>query len=84
LSLLLQLKCFRKRFNFIAAWVIDSFWVDRIPRFAKSSSYFDHIFITIEEGIERWSRIQTLQLHGYHVLLMCFTEVVKTPHGNGL
>lgn len=55
LNLLLQLKGYRKRFDFVAAWVIDSFWIDRVPKWVGLSNHFDHIFITTEEDIECWS-----------------------------
>lgn len=54
MSLLLQIPNFRSRFKFISAWVIDSFWIDRIPKFVKSSNYFDHIFVTTEEDVTDW------------------------------
>lgn len=44
----------RKRFKFIAAWVIDSFWIDRIPKIIKHSSQFDHLFITSGEDVADW------------------------------
>lgn len=57
LSLIFQLKNFRNRFDYIAAWVIDSFWVDRIPKFAKVSGIFDHIFITSAEDVDEWEKV---------------------------
>lgn len=44
----------RKRFGFIAAWVIDSFWVESIPKLVTLSHHFDHVFITTEEDIPAW------------------------------
>jgi len=57
LSLIFQIENFKYRFDYIAAWVIDSFWVDRIPKFVRVSGYFDHIFITSAEDIEEWEQI---------------------------
>jgi len=56
LSLVFQIENYRKRFDYIAAWVIDSFWVDRIPKTVKLSGVFDHIFITSKEDIGEWVR----------------------------
>ena len=50
-----QIKGWRKRFRCLAVWVIDSFWVDRIPKAAKLSRPFDHIFITSEEDVAAWT-----------------------------
>ena len=50
-----QITNWRKRFKFLATWVIDSFWIERIPRLAKFSRPFDHIFITLEEDACAWS-----------------------------
>lgn len=57
LPLILQIPKIRKRFKFIGVWVIDSFWVDRIPRTIRASNYFDHIFITSEEDVNEWERL---------------------------
>src|SRR5450755_1740351 len=46
----------RKRFRFIAAWVIDSFWLEWIPATIRLSLPFDHIFITSGEDIDGWYR----------------------------
>jgi len=57
LPVIFQIPNIRKRFDFIAAWVIDSFWIDRIPRTIKASKYFDHFFITSKEDIPQWERM---------------------------
>jgi hypothetical protein len=57
LPIIFQISNIRKRFNFIAAWVIDSFWVDRIPRTIQLSRYFDHFFITSKEDILQWEKM---------------------------
>jgi hypothetical protein len=57
-SALLCLFClpkWRKRFSYISAWVIDSFWPERIPKLVKLSRHFDHVFITSEEDITTWT-----------------------------
>ena len=53
---LLSVQNWRKRFSFVAVWVIDSFWVEHIPKIAKLTRPFDHIFITSEEDVEMWTR----------------------------
>lgn len=37
-----------------AAWVIDSFWTDRISRMALRRGHFDHIFITDRDLVDEW------------------------------
>lgn len=44
----------RKSFSNISAWIIDSFWVNSIPKPIKLSRHFDHFFITTEEDIPVW------------------------------
>ena len=56
-----QIQGWRKRFRCLAVWVIDSFWVERIPKVAKFSRPFDHIFITTEEDIAAWTEIMQTQ-----------------------
>jgi len=51
---LLSVEGWRKRFSFIAVWVIDSFWIEHIPLVAKLARPFDHIFITSEEDVIAW------------------------------
>lgn len=52
---LLTLKGWRSRFGHVSAWVIDSFWVERIPRTAKKSLLFDQLFITTAEDVPEWT-----------------------------
>jgi hypothetical protein len=54
---LLQIKDWRKRFRYTAAWIIDSFWIDRIPKVAKLSQLFDRLFVTTEEDILEWTQV---------------------------
>src|SRR5690606_2233875 len=37
-----------------SAWVIDSFWTDRISRFARQRRHFDHLFITDRDLLDEW------------------------------
>jgi hypothetical protein len=54
---LLTIDDWRGRFKFLAAWVIDSFWLDHIPVFTRRSKPFDHFFITSVEDLEQWRKI---------------------------
>lgn len=47
----------RGRFGALGAWVIDSFWVDHIPKMFKWTNPFDFLFVTLKEDIDDWSRI---------------------------
>ncbi len=38
----------------VSAWVIDSWWDDRIPRLAKRLGQFDTIYISEAENIDAW------------------------------
>ena len=39
-------------YGHVAGWVIDSFWVDRIPRVARE--HFDQLFVADKEVIDVW------------------------------
>jgi hypothetical protein len=56
LNALLVLKQWRERYGRLVAWVFDSFWTSTIPRFARWSRVFDHVFITEQEDIDVWRR----------------------------
>jgi hypothetical protein len=53
----LNVENWHSRFGMMAAWIIDSFWLDHIPFFTHFSSPFDHFFITSFEDIPHWQRI---------------------------
>jgi hypothetical protein len=57
LLLLLNIENWRTRFRYLAAWVIDSFWLDHIPRSIRLTHPFDHIFVTTLEDVDRWKKI---------------------------
>ncbi|MGA8890116.1 MAG: hypothetical protein WB493_01015 [Anaeromyxobacteraceae bacterium] len=44
----------RRNFGTVAAWVIDSFWIDRIPWLVRRSGPIDTFFVTNMEEIEPW------------------------------
>lgn len=54
LDSVLQLPNWRKRFGRIVAWVFDSFWPEDIPRCARSSRLFDHVFVAEQEDLNTW------------------------------
>jgi hypothetical protein len=53
----LNMENWRKRFRYLAAWIIDSFWLDHIPKSIRLRNPFDHIFVTSLEDVERWREI---------------------------
>lgn len=57
LEKVLNVDDWRWGFGTIAAWIIDSFWLNHIPFFARLSRPFDHFFITSFEDIPHWQRI---------------------------
>ncbi len=38
----------------MVAWVFDSFWMNYMPRFARTRRHFDHIFLTEPEDAGAW------------------------------
>jgi hypothetical protein len=54
---ILNIENWRKRFRYLAAWIIDSFWLDHIPRSIRLRNPFDHIFVTSLEDVDRWKQI---------------------------
>ena len=47
----------RHRFGFLSAWIIDSFWVDHMPRVIRLARPFDHFFVTSLEDVDTWRRV---------------------------
>lgn len=43
-------------------WIIDSFWTDRAPRFAREG-HFDHVFITDKDLVAEWREITGRPVH---------------------
>lgn len=46
-----------RRFGFLAAWVIDSFWLEHFSATIRLSRLFDHLFITSLQDVGQWQRI---------------------------
>lgn len=57
LSAVLNIENWRKRFRYLAAWIIDSFWFEHIPKSIRLRNPFDHIFVTSLEDVDRWRAI---------------------------
>jgi hypothetical protein len=57
LQFLLNIENWRERFRYVAAWIIDSFWLEHIPKVVRLSSPFDHFFVTSLEDVELWQKI---------------------------
>ena len=53
---ILNIENWRKRFRYLAAWVIDSFWLDHIPRSIRLRNSFDHFFVTSLEDVDLWRK----------------------------
>lgn len=51
---LLNIGDWRKRFRYLAAWVVDSFWLGHIPSSVRIANPFDHFFVTTLEDVDRW------------------------------
>lgn len=62
-----------------AAWVIDSFWTDRMARFAKSGQHFDHFFITDRDLQEQWEQLT----HTQTSWLPWGTDTLAVPDATG-
>ncbi len=52
----------RSGHSHLSAWVIDSFWTERIPRLARRG-YFDEIFVTDGELVDHWQRATGSPVH---------------------
>jgi hypothetical protein len=57
LQMVIDIKNWRKRFKFLAAWIIDSFWLEYIPRSIRLANPFDHLFVTSLEDVDAWRAI---------------------------
>ena len=54
---ILHLAEWRKRFKFIAVWIIDSFWTTHISAIVRFSNVFDQFFVTTIEDVRLWKEI---------------------------
>lgn len=54
LNAIAQARYLARRYSAVYGWVIDSFWDDRIPRIAKSTSIYTKIFVTDPDDVQAW------------------------------
>lgn len=54
---LLQVADWRRRFKFIAAWIIDSFWTSHISSVVGLANPFDQFLVTSIEDVGLWKQI---------------------------
>lgn len=45
------------RYEALAAWVIDSFWWERIPRIARKGGRFDFVYVTDADDQDHWAEV---------------------------
>ena len=62
LNALLVVENWREQYGRLVAWVFDSFWTSYIPRFARWSRNFDHIFVTEKDDIDVWRSALPVQV----------------------
>lgn len=56
LTKILNVPDWRNRFGVVGAWVIDSFWVEHIPKMPRLANLFDYVFVTLMEDVDAWKR----------------------------
>jgi hypothetical protein len=57
LAKILNIEGWRKRFGPVGAWIIDSFWMDHIPKMIPLANMFDLLFVTSLEDVDAWKRV---------------------------
>jgi hypothetical protein len=55
LNSLLHADYWLRGYGHVAGWVIDSFWVERIPQSVRRGSHFDQLFIADNEVVGLWA-----------------------------
>ena len=63
LALAAQRQLWLPGYESTAAWVIDSFWTDRIAGIAKRRPHFDHLFITDPGLVDEWHVLTGRPVH---------------------
>jgi hypothetical protein len=76
---ILKVENWRKRFRYLTAWIIDSFWLDHIPRSFRVRNPFDHIFVTTLEDVDQWRAIGGVAT----TWLPWGTDALRLGHGGG-
>jgi hypothetical protein len=54
LSTLLRRDYWLRGYEHVAGWVIDSFWVEKIPHWTRRRAHLDQLFVTDKEVVEPW------------------------------
>ncbi|GAB3578085.1 hypothetical protein [Calidifontibacter terrae] len=71
------------RYDVVGAWIIDSFWTERIPRFARERHSIDHVWVTDGELVDHYSNAMGLDARwlpwGTDALLATSNEVGPKP-----
>lgn len=57
LQALLAVDHWRRGYDHVVAWVIDSFWTERIPFLARGRGHLDAICITDAELVDEWASV---------------------------
>ncbi len=55
LNALLQSTYWLRGYGHVAGWVIDSFWVERIPFALRHRGHFDQLFVADKDVVEVWA-----------------------------
>ena len=50
-----------------AAWIVDSFWTDRIAGIARHRPHFDRLFVTDPDLVDEWSALTGRPLSLIHI-----------------
>jgi hypothetical protein len=57
LNAMLEITPLLSQYEAVAAWVIDSFWWERVPRIARNHGRFDFLYVTDEGDRDHWSEV---------------------------
>lgn len=49
-------------FSDVAAWVIDSFWTERLPRLARAGRHIERYYVTDLEVVDQWREVTGRQV----------------------
>jgi hypothetical protein len=79
LNTLLQGDYWRRGYNHVAGWVIDSFWVDRIPFAVQHRKHFDQLFVADREVVGLWEAASGVPV----TWLPWGSDVLRLGSGNG-
>ena len=66
-------------YDHVAGWVIDSFWVDRIPAAARHRNHFDQLFVADKEVVDVWKDATGVPVSW----LPWGSDVLRLGSGNG-